>query len=231
MKFNTPTYTGCYHMVDRGDTVSKMSRIIIVKDTTTDYYSVKATTNIGKDEIILVEYPKCTLYGDLDIDRGLQVIRKYIEHMDTNYIKELYPRDFTSFKPNQLIKNIHKIIKCLDTDKKHNTSIHTHTLVDFFKQYSKKIIEFYYAKYIFNAFEGFQYGPLTLPILAKFNHSCQNSNIKFNFDVHKGCMIVKATLNIKKGDELFNSYLYNKHFTDHKKYILDHYNFNCDCNT
>jgi hypothetical protein len=66
------------------------------------------------------------------------------------------------------------------------------------------MIEFYYAIYIYNAFEGFQYGPLTLPILAKFNHSCKKNNIEFKFDTSKGCMIVSTTCNVKKDDELFN---------------------------
>jgi hypothetical protein len=200
-------------------------KIIISKNN--DYYMVKALENINKNEIILVEYPECVLYGENDVDRGLQVVKKYMESMDTEYIKELYPRNFNKFESNITIKNIHKIIKYLDNKEKHTSFINT--ILDFFKQYTKKHIEFYYAKYLYNAFEGYQYGPLTLPNLAKFNHSCKNNNIIFKFDDTKGCMIVKTTKNITKGNELFNSYLYNKNILNHQQYLLEHYNFKCDC--
>jgi hypothetical protein len=45
-------------------------------------------------------------------------------------------------------------------------------------------------------------------------------------------MIVSTTCNVKKDDELFNSYLYNKNnknIENHKAYILEHYNFDCGC--
>jgi len=225
MKFYTPN---THAINDNVNINTNTSKIVITK--TADYYSVKAVRNIKKSEIILIEYPKCVLYGEYDIDRGLQVVKKYMEQMDTDYIKELYPRDFDRFNPNTLIKNIHKIINYLDTDKKHNShNSQVSSIIDFFKQYSKRVIEFYYAKYIYNAFEGFQYGPLTLPILAKFNHSCKKNNIEFKFDTSKGCMIVSTTCNVKKDDELFNSYLYNKNIENHKAYIFEHYNFDCGC--
>ena len=233
MKFDTPNTPNTHAINDNVNTHTNTSKIVITKNA--DYYSVKALTNIKKSETILIEYPKCTLYGEQEIDRGLQVVKKYMEQMDTDYIKELYPRDFDKFNPNTLIKNIHKIIKHLDTDKKQNTktnTVHSKCLVEFFAHYPKKMIEFYYAKYIYNAFEGFQYGPLTLPILAKFNHSCKKNNIEFKFDTSKGCMIVSTTCNVKKDDELFNSYLYNKNnknIENHKAYIFEHYNFDCDC--
>jgi hypothetical protein len=42
-------------------------------------------------------------------------------------------------------------------------------------------------------------------------------------------MIVSTTCNVKKDDDLNNSYLYNKNIENHKAYILEHYNFDCDC--
>ena len=99
----------------------------------------------------------------------------------------------------------------------------------FFEKYTKNELEFYYAKYIFNAFEGFDYGPLTLPNLAKFNHSC-NNNIIFNFDATSGVMIVKTTQKVERGEELFNSYLFNKKKSNHKEYLYNHYGFITVCN-
>ena len=191
-----------------------ISEKIEIKTVKSDYRSVFALENIQKDEIILVEYPKINLFGDEEIDKGLQVIKKYIEYKEN----ELFPRNINNFPRTSIIKNVHKIIK--NTDKK---------LQSFFNFYTKLEIEFYYAKYIFNAFEGFKYGPLTLPMIAKFNHSC-TPNIIFNFDTKTGYMVVKATRNIKKGEELFNSYLNNKNLkNNHMEYLYEHYGFNCEC--
>jgi hypothetical protein len=182
---------------------------------TGEYHKVIANENIKQDEIILIEYPKINLFGEEEIDKGLQLTKKYIEMNES----ELYPRDINNFPKTKLIKNIHKIIK--NADKK---------LQKFFEKYSKIEIEFYYAKYIFNAFEGWQYGPITLQLTAKFNHSC-NPNVEFNFNNKNGTMVVKTIKNIKKGSEIFDSYLINKTIskTSHKEYLYNHYGFYCQC--
>ena len=202
MKFSTPT-----HKFD--NFIS--NKISFLNDC--EYHKVIANNNIQKGEILLIEYPKINLFGENEIDKGLQLTKKYIE-LNEN---ELYPRN-NNFPRTPMIKNVHKIIK--NTDKK---------LKDFFSNYSKDIIELYYAKYIFNAFEGWKYGPLTLPMVAKFNHSC-NPNIEFNFSEEKGCMIVKSIKSIKKGSEIYDSYIVNKNLKDHKEYLYEHYGFICkDC--
>lgn len=199
------------------------SKIKIIT-TNTNNHTVICKYKIPANEIILIESPCVTLYGENDIDRGLQIIQKYMLLRDNPDIKSLYPRntDFHTFNRTKMIKQIHKIIDNLPNKHK--------KLKDFFSKYTKIEIEFYYAKYIFNAFEGFSYGPLTLPLLAKFNHSC-NSNIIFNFDSNKGVMIARTTKDIFPGQELFNSYLYNKTITNHREYLLEHYGFihNCSC--
>lgn len=185
--------------------------------TNDSYHKVIAIENIKEGEIILIEYPKINLFGEEEIDKGLQLTKKYIELNEST----LYPRyiDINNFPRTNLIKNVHKIIK--NSDKK---------LQQFYEKYTKTEIEFYYAKYIFNAFEGNKYGPLTLPLTAKFNHSC-NSNITFNFDKITGTMIIKTTKFIKRGEELYDSYLMNKNIRNesHKEYLFDHYGFYCDC--
>ena len=185
--------------------------------TNDSYHKVMAIENIKEGEIILIEYPKINLFGEEELDKGLQLTKKYIELNEST----LYPRyiDTDNFPKTNLIKNVHKIIK--NSDKKLQT---------FFQKYTKREIEFYYAKYIFNAFEGWNYGPLTLPLTAKFNHSC-DSNIIFNFDKTTGTMIVKTTKFIKKGSEIFDSYLINKDITTalHKEYLFNHYGFYCNC--
>ncbi len=177
-----------------------------------EYHKVIANNNIQKGEILLIEYPMINLFGENEIDKGLQLTKKYIECKEN----ELYPRNILNFPRTNMIKNVHKIIK--NTDKK---------LRDFFSKYSKDLIEFYYAKYIFNAFEGLKYGPLTLPLVAKFNHSC-NPNVEFNFNQENGTMIVKSIKNIKKGSEIYDSYLLNKDLKDHNEYLYEHYGFVCN---
>ena len=101
-------------------------------------------------------------------------------------------------------------------------------LYNYFQQFQKEELEFYFAKYIYNAFEGNDSGPLTLPKIAKLNRSC-NSNVYFYFNRENGCMYLKAKMNIKKGEEIFDSYLENKKIKNHKIYLHEHYGFNCGC--
>jgi hypothetical protein len=200
------------------------SKIQFTTNIANGYQSVISTARIPANETILIEYPCATLYGEFDIDRGLQTIMKYIILAEQNHpgIKNLYPRDndIYTFPRTTMIKQIHKIIKSIPTNQK--------KIKSFFEKYTKTELEFYYAKYIFNAFEGFDYGPLTLPYLAKFNHSC-NNNIIFKFDTDSGTMIVKTTRKIDRGEELFNSYLFNKKITNHKEYLYEHYGFISNC--
>jgi hypothetical protein len=218
MRFQTP----CISSNSKNNFIS--SKIQFITNPETGYQSVISLSRIPANEIILFEYPCATLYGELDIDRGLQVIMKYIILAEQNDkgIKNLYPRDndLYTFPRTSMIKEIHKIIKSIPNNKKN--------LKTFFAKYNKIELEFYYAKYIFNAFEGYSYGPLTLPYVAKFNHSCK-SNIIFNFDTNSGSMIVKTTKDILCGEELFISYLFNKKILNHKEYLANHYGFTTDC--
>lgn len=233
MKFNTPCN---YCAKNQQNFIS--SKIQFCTNLETDYQSVRSVSRIPKNEVILIEYPCATLYGEEDIDRGLQTIQKYFILAEQNHpgIATLYPRieNIYTFPRTPLIKQIHKIVKTLqNTNAKAKTNANANTpaiqkLSVFFSKYTKTELEFYYAKYIFNAFEGFSYGPLTLPYLAKFNHSC-NSNIAFNFDKNSGAMIVRTTQLIESGAELFNSYLYNKTIPNHRQYLFEHYGFVVEC--
>ena len=176
-----------------------------------DYISVRSLKNIKKGEIILKEYPKINLFGEEEIDKALQIIKIYIDKKES----ELYPRTY-SYTKTKLIKNIHNIIN-------YNTK-----MKKFFQNISNEELEYYYAKYIFNTFEGNKYGPLTLPLTAKINHSC-NPNVDFKFNEKTGQMNSFATRDIKKGDEILNSYLVNKTIKFHKEYLYEHYGFRCEC--
>jgi hypothetical protein len=215
MKFQTPKN------ISSSNTNTYISPKIKFITNNTNNHTVICTSRIQKNETILIESPYVTLYGEPDIDRGLQTIQKYMLLANHDEIQTLYPRsNISNYPKTKMIKQIHKIITSLPN--KYNK------LRSFFDTYTKKEIEFYYAKYLFNAFEGYTYGPLTLPLLAKFNHSC-NSNINFKFDVSRGVMIVQSTKEILPGEELFNSYLYNKTIPNHPEYLREHYGFSCNC--
>ena len=129
-----------------------------------DYHKVIAIDNIKVGEILIEEYPVINLFGEKNIDKALQVMQKYIIYDE----KQLYPRT-KEYTKTSMIKDIHKIIK------------NTDSYFNFYKKYNKETIEFYYAKYLYNSFEGNRYGPLTLPVIAKLNHSC-NNNVDYHFD-------------------------------------------------
>lgn len=177
-----------------------------------DYHKVISKAYIKKGELLLIEYPKINLFGEKEIDKALQIMKIY---NDTSEF-ELYPRN-NDFYKSQMIKNIHKIIS--------NSNI---KLQNYFNKLTKSQIEKLYAKYLYNTFEGWEYGPLTLPLTAKFNHSCV-PNIEYKFDKESGTMKVFTLKNIKPNSELFDSYLSNKSIDNHSEYLFEHYGFKCEC--
>ena len=209
MRFNTPSIFQLNYISDK----------IKFINSNQDYNKVIAIDNIKKDELLIIEYSKINLFGENNDNRELKILKKYIENKDASYIKNLYPRTNIYQKTN-MIKSIHNMIKSIkNIDMK---------LYNYFQQFQKEELEFYFAKYIYNAFEGNDSGPLTLPNIAKLNHSC-NSNVYFYFNRENGCMYLKAKMNIKKGEEIFDSYLENKKIKNHKIYLHEHYGFNCGC--
>lgn len=174
---------------------------------------VMCVENIKKGEILIKEYPIINLFGENVIDRDVDFLKRIIVYNDT----ELFPRDITQFKRT-------KMSKCI-FDKIKNTN---NNLQRFFNKLHNNLIEYYYEKHLFNSFEGFDYGPLYLPNIAKLNHSC-HPNTHFEFNKLTGQMILIATHDIKKNIEITDSYLSNKNISNHNEYLLDHYNFDCGC--
>jgi hypothetical protein len=184
-------------------------KIKIIKNL--EYCKIVAQENIIINDILIIEYSEYNLYGIEAINREKQMLKIYLDNKDDQFIKDLYPRT-SMYKKTKLIKSVHKLIK--NDDK--------------FNIYDKDLIELIYAKYIYNAFEGYDFGPLTLPIISKINHSCQ-PNAKFKFNRKTGAMHLYATRDIKKNEELFISYLENKKIKSHKEYLQEHYGFDCNC--
>ncbi len=183
-----------------------------------DYNKVIAINNINKDELLIIENSDINLFGESTDNRELKIVKKYIENKDKFFIKNLYPRS-QIYKKTEMVKSIHNMIKNIKSDK---------NLYNYFQSISKEEIEFYFAKYLYNAFEGNEFGPLTLPKIAKINHSC-NPNVFFTFDKTNGCMYLKAKCMIRKNEEIFDSYLENKKIKNHKSYLEMHYGFSCEC--
>jgi hypothetical protein len=174
---------------------------------------VIATENIKDGETLIEEYPLINLFGEKIDDRDVLFLKKLILSSEN----ELYPRDIKEFKRTRMTKKIFDKIK--NTNK---------SLQKYFEQYDTNFIEHFYAKHIFNSFEGYEYGPLYLPNIAKLNHSC-NPNTKFVFNKDTGIMRLIATRNIDKREEITDSYITNKKIIDHKEYLNDHYGFICNC--
>jgi hypothetical protein len=208
-KYNYPKFNKIQNYIS--------DKIKIIKSN--DYHKVISTQDINKDELLIIEYPEFNLYGFNVIERTLQTIQLYLMNKTNKYIKDLYPRTY-DYKKTEMINSIHKVIKSI---KNINNDLYI-----FFQKYPKEEVELYFTKYLYNAFEGNNYGPLTLPIIAKLNHSCI-PNVKFTFNKNDGCMYVYAVQNINKNEEIYDSYIENKKIKDHKLYLQEHYGFSCYC--
>ncbi len=206
MFFKQPSKQISYH-----DDLYISPKIII--DRSNNYNKVIAKENIKQGEILIKEYPKINLFGEKAEDRDVSFLKKLLLSTDN----ELYPREFKEFKRTKMTKKIFDKIK--------NTNISTQK---FFENYDSSYIEYFYAKHLFNSFEGYEYGPLYLPMIAKLNHSCC-PNTKFLFDKQTGIMTLIATKDINKKTEITDSYITNKKIDDHKEYLNEHYGFTCSC--
>ncbi len=182
-------------------------------DKTNKNNKVVALQNIKDGEILIEEYPLINLFGEKIDDRDVLFLKKLLLSSEN----ELYPRDIKEFKRTRMTKKIF--------DKINNTN---KTTQKFFEKYDSANIEYFYAKHLFNSFEGYEYGPLYLPNIAKLNHSC-NPNTKFVFNKDTGIMTLIAIRTINKSEEITDSYITNKEIKDHKEYLNDHYGFTCNC--
>jgi hypothetical protein len=215
MFINKPKYT-----IQNSDKLYINPNIKIISNDD-DMNKVVCTDNIKKNSILIKEYSTINLFGERVINRDLDFLIKLIEYED----EMLYPRNMNQFTSIKMTKEIFKKIKNIDKLSKINK-------YSKLNQLNNDIIEFYYAKHLFNSFEGFEYGPLYLPYIAKLNHSCM-PNTYFEFNKDYGYMTLYAKNNIKKGEELTDSYLLNKDIDNHREYLQKHYHFNysCSCNS
>jgi hypothetical protein len=187
---------------------------IIINTNEDDNNKVIAKKDIKKGTIIIKEYPTINLFGENVLDRDVEFIKKLIQHRES----QLFPRKLNQFKRTKMTKYIFNKI-----DSNNNTATKK-----YFEKFDKTDLEFYYCKHLFNSFEGNEFGPLYLPLIAKLNHSC-NPNTTFVLNKDNGQMILITTRDIKKDEEITDSYLCNKLIQEHKSYLQEHYGFQCDC--
>jgi hypothetical protein len=194
------------------------NNIKIIKNN--NYTKIIANNNINKGSIILIEKP---IYSEIDI---ISLLYTLIKNKDDINIKNLYPREnninLLNSKNNPYLINLSKII-----NKYNNKRIKEYLL-----SININYIYFYYYKILYNAFEMYNCSVI-LPIGAMMNHSCE-PNIIFSEKIINSVKIMQfeTIKNIKQGDELYYSYLrnYTGPNNNRKIYLLNHYNFICNCN-
>ncbi len=184
-----------------------MIKILFAND-----YKVIANENIKKGTKILIEKP---IYIADDIIGLLYIMLKNSSDKD---LINLYPRgDFKLLndKNNPYNIDLYKLINKYDKNIK-----------KFLLSINEKQLYNYYYKILFNAFQ-LNNKVCILKIGAMMNHSCSPNII---FYENNNNMIFETNSNIKKGTELCYSYLRNyKLGKDNHKYLMDHYNFICNC--
>jgi hypothetical protein len=190
-------------------------------------YCVRASRDIKRNEVIIEcsnEYTYLNRPGGHIIDDpGLDLVYKMLHDEED----ELFPRKHNKFVlDNTYVKIMDRSIRDMLKDKKQQK---------FFQYFSSvertKLIR-YYAKFIYNAFALGDKGAAINVIAARFNHSCE-PNVQFTPIYKDGCFVIvfKALKDIKKGEELFNSYLQDRdmRYIDRMEYLKIHYGFMCSC--
>ncbi len=175
-------------------------------------YKIIANEDIKKGTVILIDKP---IYISNNI---IELLYLMLKNNTDNDLINLYPRnDIKLINENNNPYNIdlYKLINKSDKImKKYLLSI------------NEKQLYHYYYKILFNAFQ-INNKVCILKIGAMMNHSCSPNII---FYENNNNMIFEANCDIKKGTELCYSYFRNcKSNIDKHKYLLDHYNFICEC--
>jgi SET domain-containing protein len=133
----------------------------------------------------------------------------------------LFPRHKITFinkSNNPFLINLQKEIN----------NCHNNKIKKYLLKFDIDILYIYYYKIIFNAFDMYK-TPVLLFNGATMNHSCF-PNIYF-YECNNAMIFITLS-NIKKGDELTYSYLRHVNYKTNEekhKYLLNHYNFECNC--
>ncbi|AYV76389.1 MAG: hypothetical protein Terrestrivirus6_15 [Terrestrivirus sp.] len=192
-------------------------------------YKVIAKNDIKSGTIILRETPLYEIFGEKNIDPALQIMykmigKKYNKNYNFGLIHDettLTPRDTQFLYENNLKNNLYKTIRKLPEGEIKNVLL---------KIDDNKLIQ-YYFKYLYNAFSMYKHGPTILILGAKLNHNC-NPNTRFYPE--NDTMIFETVRNIKKGEEITDTYIKETDLNtmgtkQRREYLFNHYCFVCKC--
>lgn len=191
-------------------------------------YGFVATKNISKNSIILIESPsfKIKSYSPTcyDMFELLYNITKSDNFAAKTKFENYMPKSMEE-EYRQITIEIKNILA--------NLKLHRTYIYDFLHDnYSVDEIILLCLKYISNAFDFFDDGPVILLTGSTFNHSC-SPNIIFGKSVkdkNNPKMIFKTIKDICKGEELCNSYVdIFKNYKTRSMNIKKRYGFVCTC--
>ena len=186
-----------------------------------DFYKIIAINDIKKGTVIMKEKSEYNLFGCRKTNQILDILYLMLKNKDDIKITNLYPRNNINLlnqSNNPYLIDLQKEIKYCSNNKMKN----------FLLEQNIDTLYTYYYKILFNAFDMYN-TPILLFNGAMMNHSC-NPNVKFY--EFNNAMYFETLYDIKKGNELTYSYLRNasiKSEDDKHKYLLNHYNFTCQC--
>ena len=188
-------------------------------------YGFVALNHIPKNTIILSEYPsfKIDNYSPSQFDM-FELIFNILK--SKNKLKSR----FMNYMPQSLNNNYSQIIGNIKTTFGKLKS-HNHIIYDYMvNNYSMDEIVLLSLKYISNAFDFFDHGPIILLTGSIFNHSCSPNIIFGKSDDVNPKMVFTTIRDIEKGEELCDSYV--DIFSDYKirtSNIKNRYGFVCMC--
>ncbi|XWV25905.1 SET domain protein [Tupanvirus soda lake] len=185
-----------------------------------------ATNNIPSNTIIIKELPAFKIPENefifCDIFQLLYTIMNSTNIENKNKFISLLPNNTNNFLHHK--KKFLKALKNLSTTKnKHAKRIYSY----FINNFTEDEIALLCTKYMCNAFEFGNEGPVILLLGTLMNHSC-DPNVKFAKE--NGYMVFRTSKNIKTGEELCDNYINTKLPKNERQEMLkQRYGFICKC--
>lgn len=200
-----------------------MSRVPI-RDNPNKGYGMIANRDIAKDEIVFID-DVITLDKDTVIYSDMfQLLYKILQDKKlTKKFMRLCPKttdDITKRIKTEVFDELNRI-------KQIDRTMHSF----FVSNYTEDDILLYCLKYVRNAFN-FRDKPSILFIGRMLNHSCNPNTVfkPYDNDHYGNKMVFICCRNIKKGEEITDSYVDIKYdINKRKKRLKEQYGFDCEC--
>lgn len=187
-------------------------------------YGFIATDFIPKHTIILTEHPSFRI--DNYKSNTHEIFELIYVILTSN--NENNKNKFLKYLPKTMDKNFTAISKKITDEFKNLKLKNPHIYKYLNSNYSMNDIILFCLKYVCNAFNFFEDGPIILLNGSIFNHSC-NPNIIFGKN-NESKMVFITIKDINKGEEIQNCYIdIFKSTIERKKNLLNQYGFICKC--